>query len=121
MGEANNGTKMNILHICDWEGTYDDLAKFADYPGQIVNTPMVIDGQPFSLEDGVKLFKRPVLGGFNRQTEILSAPESQIAAMVKDILATGPKGKVMIGADCTVSEAPIGNIQTAVYTAHHNY
>ena len=121
MGEANNGTKMNILHICDWEGTYDDLAKFADYPGQIVNTPMVVDGQPFSLEDGVKLFKRPVLGGFNRQTEILSAPESQIAAMVKDILATGPKGKVMIGADCTVSEAPIGNIQTAVYTAHHNY
>ena len=119
MGEATNGTKMNILHICDWEGTYDDLTRFADYPGQIVNTPMTVDEKPFTLEDGYKLFKRPVLGGLNRQKEILSASEAEIAALVNDVLATAPKGKVMLGADCTVSEAPIGNIQTAVYTAHH--
>ena len=119
MGEANSGTKMNILHICDWEGTYDDLTRFADYPGQIVNTPMTVDEKPFTLEDGYKLFKRPVLGGLNRQKEILSASEAEIAALVNDVLASAPKGKVMLGADCTVSEAPIGNIQTAVYTAHH--
>lgn len=119
MGEANSGTKMNILHICDWEGTYDDLTRFADYPGQIVNTPMTVDGEPFTLEDGVNLFKRPVLGGLNRQKEILSASEVEIKDLVNQVLAAAPKGKVMLGADCTVSEAPIGNIQTAVYTAHH--
>ena len=119
MGEANSGTKMNILHICDWEGTYDDLTRFADYPGQIVNTPMTVDEKPFTLEDGVNLFKRPVLGGLNRQKEILSASELEIKELVNQVLATAPKGKVMLGADCTVSEAPIGNIQTAVYTAHH--
>ena len=111
-------TKMNILHICDWEGTYDDLAKFADYPGQIVNTPMTVDGKPFSLADGVKLFGRPVLGGFNRQTEILSAPAETIAEMTRKILDEGPAGKIMIGADCTVSSAPHENLQAAVSTAH---
>ena len=119
MNECNKDTKLNILHICDWEGTYDDLTRFADYPGQIVNTPMVVDGKPFSLADASKLFGgRPVLGGFNRQTEILSAPAETIAQMTKDILAGGPRGKVMIGADCTVSSAPHENLQAAVSTAH---
>ena len=118
MNECCKDTKMNILHICDWEGTYDDLTRFADYPGQIVNTPMVVDGKPFSLADAVKLFGRPVLGGFNRQTEILSEPAETIAAMTKDILSKGPAGKIMIGADCTVSSAPHANLQAAVSTAH---
>lgn len=119
MNECNKDTKLNILHICDWEGTYDDLSKFKDYPGQIVNTPMVVDGKPFSLSDASKLFGgRPVLGGFNRQTEILSAPAETIAQMTKEILAGGPAGKIMIGADCTVSSAPHENLQAAVSTAH---
>ena len=119
MGEANDGTKMNILHICDWEGTYDSLAKFKDYPGQIVNTPLIVDEKPFTLEDGYKLFKRPVLGGLDRQKEIIHSSEEEIAELVNKVLADSPKGKVMLGAECTVSEAPLGNIQTAVYTAHH--
>ena len=118
MNECCKDTKMNILHICDWEGTYDDLTRFADYPGQIVNTPMVVDGKPFSLADAVNLFGRPVLGGFNRQTEILSAPAETIAEMTKEILSKGPAGKIMIGADCTVSSAPHANLQAAVSTAH---
>ena len=118
MNECCKDTKMNILHICDWEGTYDDLKRFADYPGQIVNTPMTVDGKPFSLADAVNLFGRPVLGGFNRQTEILSAPAETIAEMTKEILSKGPAGKIMIGADCTVSSAPHANLQAAVSTAH---
>lgn len=119
MGEANKDTKMNIMHICDWEGTYESLARFADYPGQIVNTPLVVNGQPFTLEDGINLFKRPVLGGLDRQKEIIHSSEAEIAKLVDEVLANAPKGKVMLGAECTVSEAPLGNIQTAVYTAHH--
>ena len=119
MGEANEGTKMNILHICDWEGTYDDLTRFKDYPGQIVNTPIELNGKEFTLQDGYKLFKRPVLGGLDRKKEIIHSSEDEIAKLVDKVLDNAPKGKTMLGAECTVSDAPLGNIQTAVYTAHH--
>lgn len=35
MQECNDGTLFNILHICDYEGKYDDLTRFVSYPGQI--------------------------------------------------------------------------------------
>ena len=38
--------------------------------------------------------------------------------MTSDILAAGPAGKVMIGADCTVGSAPLANIKAAVAAAH---
>ena len=121
MGACNEGTKLTILHICDWEGPFDDLTRFADYPGTIVNTPNSLDGTtPFSLNDGYALFKRPVLGGFDRKKEINTAGEAEVAAMAQKILDEGPKGKVMMGADCTVSSAPIANIHAAVAKAHRH-
>ena len=120
MGECNKDTKLNILHICDWEGTFDDLTRFADYPGQIVNTPIDLDGTEFTTKDAYELFKRPVLGGLDRHKEIVKASEDELEAVVKKALADAPAGKIMLGAECTVSSAPIGNIHKAVYTAHHN-
>lgn len=103
------------------EGPFDDLTRYADYPGMIVNTPNSLDGTtPFSLEDGYKLFKRPVLGGFDRQKEINTASEDEVAAMARKIFDEGPKGRVMLGADCTVSSAPIRNIHAAVAVAHRH-
>jgi len=119
MGECNKDTKVTILHICDWEGPFDDLTRFADYPGKIINTPNSLDGEPFTLEDGYVLFKRPVLGGYDRKKEINTVGESEVAAMARKIFADGPKGKVMLGADCTVSSAPLQNIHAAVAAAHH--
>lgn len=119
MTECCRDTKLNILHICDWEGTFDDLTRYKDYPGQIVNTPINLDGTPFTLQDGVELFGRPVLGGLNRQKEILSYSETDLAAVVDSVLTLAPKGKTMLGAECTVSTAPLGNIHTAVWVAHH--
>ena len=119
MGECNKGTKLNILHICDWEGTFDDLTRFADYPGQIVNTPINLDGTPFTMQDAYELFKRPVLGGLDRHKEIVSASEDELEVVVRKALADAPAGKIMLGAECTVSSAPIENIHRAVYTAHH--
>lgn len=60
-------TKMNILHICDWEGVYDDLTRYA----------------------------------------------------ASEAIASGPGGKMMLGAECTVSDAPMANIHVAIATAHH--
>ena len=30
----------NVLHICDYEGGYDDLSPFLDYPGHVVNSSL---------------------------------------------------------------------------------
>lgn len=118
MGECTKNTRMNILHICDWEGTFDDLTRFKDYPGQIVNTPKSLDGKPFTLEDGYKLFGRPVLGGFDREGDILKVTPEKVAEMTRGFLSKEPVGHVMVGADCTVSSAPHANIHAAVATAH---
>lgn len=120
MGEANKDTKLTILHICDWEGPMDDLTRYLDYPGKIVNAPLTIDGKPLSLKDTYKLFGRPVLGGFNRKAEIGKASPEKIADMTRQIIAEGPTGHLMIGADCSVP-SPLditANIHAAVSTAH---
>ena len=84
----------------------------------IVNTPNNLNGTPFTLEDGIRLFGRPVLGGFDRKGEINTASEAEVADMARAILDSNPKGRVMIGADCTVSSAPLANIGAAVAAAH---
>ena len=118
MGECTRDTKMNILHICNWEGPYDDLTRYKDYPAQIVNTPTDLDGKPFSLVDGIDLFGRPVLGGFDRKGEFNTMSAEEVAAATRAILGAAPAGRVMIGADCTVGSAPLANIQAAVAAAH---
>lgn len=118
MGECTRDTKMNILHICNWEGPYDDLTRYKDYPAQIVNTPTDLNGKPFSLIDGIDLFGRPVLGGFDRKGEFNTMSEEEVATATHAILKAAPTGRVMIGADCTVGSAPLANIQVAVAAAH---
>ena len=118
MGECNQDTKMNILHICNWEGPYDDLTRYKDYPAQIVNTPTDLNGTPFTLQDAIDLFGRPVLGGFDRKGEFDTLSAEEVAAETHAILEAHPAGRVMIGADCTVGSAPLANIQAAVAAAH---
>ncbi|MBR6978347.1 MAG: hypothetical protein IKH88_00750, partial [Prevotella sp.] len=101
-------------------GAMDDLTRYLDYPGKIVNVPLTIDGKPLSLNDTYKLFGRPVLGGFNRKTEIGKASPEKIVEMTRQIIANGPRGHFMIGADCSVP-SPLditANIHAAVSTAH---
>lgn len=120
MNACVEGTRMNILHICDWEGTYDDLTRYADYPGQIVNTPINLNGTQFTMKDGMELFGRPVLGGLERMGAINTATPEEVGELVRTAIAEGPEGCLMIGAECTVSSAPRENIQAAV-SAAHNY
>lgn len=120
MSEANKDAKITILHICDWEGPMDDLTRYLDYPGMIVNVPLAIDGKPLSLTETYKLFGRPVLGGFDRKGEIGKGSPEEIAAMTREILASGPRGHMMVGADCSVPN-PLNitdNVHAAISTAH---
>lgn len=119
MNSCTDGTHVNILHICDWEGTYDDLTRYADYPGQIVNTPINLDGTPFTPQDGEKLFGRPVLGGLDRHGVIVNGTEEETIQAVRAAFAAAPAGRTMLGAECTVGGAPMQNLHAAVYEAHH--
>lgn len=120
MNLCQKDSKVTILHICDWEGTYDDLSKYADYPGDIVNTPLHLNGTPFTLTDGEKLFGRPVLGGLAKGGIIIDGTPEDVRNAVVEVLADAPEGRVMIGADCTVSAAPVDNLHAAVAAAHKN-
>ena len=118
-GNCAKGTKMNFLHICDWEGPYDDITRYADYPGQIVNTPINVNGEEFTTLDGEKLFNRPILGGLDRKGEINKVSVGEVASLAAEAIEEGPAGKLMLGAECTVSSAPWENIHAAISAAHH--
>lgn len=118
MTECTTGTHCNILHICDWEGPYDDISAFAAYPGEIVNTPNVVGGKPFTPQDASKLFGRIVLGGLERQGIINKGTPQEVKAEVQRVLSNRPH-RYMLGAECTVdNRTDIENIRAAVHTAH---
>lgn len=118
MTECNAGTHCNILHICDWEGPYDELEQFVSYPGQIVNAPNVVAGKPFTPSDAEKMFNRIALGGLDRKGVINKGNPEEIKAEVKKLIEEN-LGRLMIGAECTVdNKTAIENIRAAVCTAH---
>ena len=119
MNACTADTRVNILHICDWEGTYDDLTRYVDYPGQIVNTPINLNGTPFTLQDGAALFGRPVLGGLDRHGVIVKGTEEETIQAVRAALTAAPAGRTMLGAECTVGGAPMPNLHAAIHQAHH--
>lgn len=118
MMACNKDTKLNILHICDYEGTYDDLSRFADYPGQIVNTPIHLNGKAFSLEDGYKLFGRTVMGGLYRKGIISNGSPDEVKREVEKVKKDFPY-PFILGAECTIAPTtPIQNIRSAIKAAH---
>lgn len=120
MNECNTNTQFNILHICDYEGKYDDLTRFTAYPGQVINAPSEVSGKAFSLKECAKLFKRPVMGGLYRKGTILKGSPEDIAKEIKILKKTQKGTPTIIGADCTIlPQTPIENIRTAISTSHH--
>ena len=120
MNEAAKDTKFTILHICDWEGEMDDLTRYLDFPGKMVNLPLNIDGKPLTTKAAYELFGRPVLGGFNRKTEIGKAAPEVVAEMTRQIIAEGPRGHLMVSADCSIPSPleNIPNVKAVTSTAH---
>ena len=118
MTECNKGTHCNILHICDWEGPYDDLSMFTSYPGQIVNTPNVVAGKPFTPKDADRLFHRIILGGMERKGVLVKGTPEQVRTEVERLISDKP-ARYILGAECTVDgKTDIQNIRAAVNAAH---
>jgi uroporphyrinogen decarboxylase len=117
--EVSQLTSYNIMHICDYEGSYEDFVpRFHDYPGQVVNVPLSADGKPLTLGQAAEIFKRPVMGGLNRLGIVSTGSPEEVRKAALEVLKDAP-ANVILGADCTVSaKTPIENLRTAIRTAH---
>lgn len=109
---------LNILHICDYEGGYDDLAPFLDYPGHMVNSSLKIGDGTLTPNYLSQLFGRPFMGGMERKGVLSEGNSETIRRTATDMLAQAPE-KFILAADCTVpSDTPWENLRTAIETAH---
>jgi uroporphyrinogen decarboxylase len=116
--EINASTLFNILHICDYHLPYDDLTPFLEYPGDVVNCPLHVAGEPLTLRGAAELFSRPTMGGLDRKGAVAHGSPEEIRQEVREVLARSP-GRHILGADCTVpGDTPWENLRTAISTAH---
>jgi uroporphyrinogen decarboxylase len=109
----------NIMHICDYEGTYIDFEqKFRDYPGHVVNVPLSADNKPLTMKEASAIFNRPVMGGLDRHGIFSTGSADDASKAAKDVLKSAPDNFIL-GADCTVSnKIPMANLQAAIKAAH---
>jgi uroporphyrinogen decarboxylase len=108
----------NILHICDYEGSYDDLAPFLDYPGHVVNCSLKLGNRTLSPKEISRMFGRPFMGGLERKGVIASGSRDDIRRVSEEVLADKPE-RFILAADCTVpSDTPWDNLKTAIDAAH---
>jgi uroporphyrinogen decarboxylase len=103
LNAANSVSRYNILHICGYAGHRNNLAHFIDYPAQIINWAVTVEG--VSLLQGKKLFKnKPVIGGFdNTKNGVLyRGSQEEIEAETVRLLAESGAAGIVLGADCTI-------------------
>lgn len=118
MEEINRSCIFNILHVCDYQRPYSDLAPFRDYPGHVVNAPLDLTGGEISPTEVAALFGRPFMGGLNRKGVLATGTKEQVIQAAQSVLYAAPE-RFILGADCTVpSETPWENLKAAVDTAH---
>lgn len=98
---ANKVSENNILHICGYEGSRNDLSLYADYNAKVVNWAVNVEG--ISLAEGKKLFGgRAVIGGFdNRPGSLLhTGSKEEIEAFTEKLIRDAGTTGIIIGADC---------------------
>jgi len=118
MNEIDATCPFNILHICDYSAPYEDLTPFLDYPGDVVNCPLEVDGQAMTAREAARMFGRPYMGGLDRHGTIVNGSEEEIRAAVENVLRDAPE-RFILGADCTLpSDIDWDNIRTAIAAAH---
>lgn len=109
----------NILHICDWEGKYDTLDNFVDYPASVINPPIVyIDGTPVDMKQISKIYGRPIMGGMNRLGNLAKGDIQECFEEVDRIMSKEAPQNFFLGADCTVPDADAKKLRAVIDYVH---
>lgn len=109
----------NILHICDYEGDYDDLRPFLDYPGHVVNCSLKLGDRTLTPKEVSRVFGRPFMGSMERKGVIAHGSVDDIRQAAEAVLSES-SDRFILAADCTVpSDTPWENLKTAIDAAHH--
>jgi uroporphyrinogen decarboxylase len=118
MKEIDETCRFNILHVCDYEAPYADLAPFLGYPGHVVScSPRLTTGE-VSLGDLARLFGRPIMGGMDRKGVIATGTDEEIRRAATDVLRAAPD-RFILGADCTVpGDTRWEGLRAAIAAAH---
>jgi uroporphyrinogen decarboxylase len=110
--------RFNILHICDYDGAYDDLTPFLDYPGHVVNCALEVGHDRLTPEQASDLFNRPFMGGLERKGVLATGAPAEVRRAAGAVLAEAPE-RFILGADCTVpGDTSWDNLRAAVAEAH---
>ncbi|MFH0758842.1 MAG: uroporphyrinogen decarboxylase family protein [Bacteroidota bacterium] len=118
MNEINQTCDCNVLHICDYEGGYDDLSPFLDYPGHIVNCSLKLGDKALSAKDVYHMFGRPFMGGVEKGGPIATGSSLQVIDDVERVLKQAPE-RFILGAECALlGDIKWENVRIAVDTAH---
>jgi uroporphyrinogen decarboxylase len=111
--------RFNILHVCDYEGPYDDLTPFLDYPGHVVNCPLEVGVHRMTPAQASGLFGRPFMGGLERKGVLATGAPAEVRRAAQAVLASAPD-RFILGADCTVpGDTPWDNLRAAIAESHH--
>lgn len=119
MEAIERSCEFNILHVCDYEGSYTDLSPFLDYPGHVVNASLQLDERRLTGQEVSDMFERPFMGGLDRHGIINTGSETEIQAAVEAVCQQAPE-KFILAADCTLpGEIDWDRIKLAITTAHN--
>ena len=110
--------RFNILHVCDFEGAYDDLTPFVDYPGHVVNCSLEVGGKRMTPTEASAMFGRPFMGGLERKGVLATGTPAEVRRAAQAVLAEAPE-RFILAADCTVpGDTSWDNLRAAVQVAH---
>lgn len=116
--DAISACRCNILHVCDYEGAYDDLTPFRDYPGHIVNCSLAVGGLHMTPQAAAAFFGRPFMGGLERKGVLATGAPAEVRRAAQAVLAAAP-ARFILAADCTVpADTSWDNLKAAIDAAH---
>lgn len=114
-------TECNILHIHNGGEGYRDYSAFVDYPCHMINCGLQLANSKTSTQELYTLFKKPILGGFERNGIVYSGTNEEIAAEARRIISEGPE-RFALGATCTLpADVDWANVKVAMDAAHNYF
>jgi len=118
MNEINSSSEFNILHVCDYHGSYSNYEIFKNYPGDIISCNQVLNSSDLELTEISELFRRPFMGGLDRHGVIVTCGNRELKKHITTILDHAPKDFIL-GANCTLpSDIKWENINNVIQYAH---